>query len=87
MASRTILIEEESLERLVEAAEARQAAEEDDEEAALDELIKEFADIRPGVFVDEEYIRDDEFACRGCHMIRHRSRLADEGRFLCKECV
>jgi hypothetical protein len=85
--STQIFVEEQSLERLVEAVEARQAAEEDDDEAAFNELIKELADIRIEPFVDEEFMREDEFACRVCNMIMHRSRLADGGRFICEDCI
>ncbi len=86
MASQTVVAER-SLEQLVLESEARQAAEEDDEEAVLDELIREFADIRAEPFVDEEFMREDEFACRSCRLILNRSLLADRSRFLCVDCI
>jgi hemerythrin len=82
-----VLLEEESLEQMALAIEARQAAEEEDEEADLDELIRELADIRVEPFVDEEFMREDEFACRSCGMILHRSLLANRRRLVCIDCA
>jgi formamidopyrimidine-DNA glycosylase len=86
MMATQVMLDEQSLEQLVEAVEARQAAEEDNEEAAFNELIMELADIRAEPFVDEEFMREDEFACRSCNMILHRSRLADRSRLICEDC-
>jgi hypothetical protein len=80
-------VTEESLEEMILAVEARQAAEEDDEEALLDELIREMADIRAEPMTGEAFIREDEFFCRACHLILHRARLADRTRLICEDCL
>jgi formamidopyrimidine-DNA glycosylase len=82
-----VMLDEQSLEQLVEAVEARQAGEEDDEEAILDELIREMADIRAEPMTGEAFIREDEFFCRACGMILHRTRLADRTRLICEDCL
>jgi len=31
--------------------------------------------------------QDDEFTCRSCFLVRHRSQLADEKKGICLECA
>jgi hypothetical protein len=84
----TAPVVEESLERMVEAQEVRQALEErdDDAEVALEELIGSLADIRVRPFEDGTTVRSDEFVCRSCNMAMHRSLLADPDAPLCLDC-
>jgi hypothetical protein len=37
--------------------------------------------------VIEEFVREDEFTCRGCQMIVHQSRLVDPTGMRCAACV
>jgi hypothetical protein len=78
------------------ATEAPQNAEEDDEGAALEDLIEEMVmpeeatreakDAIPPSFLPSR-MTGEEFACRSCHLIMARSCLADEERLLCHDCV
>jgi hypothetical protein len=83
------VVEERSLEQIAEALERRQAREEreDDAEAAIDELIREMADIHASSHDDEEFIRGDEFSCQTCHLVLHRSLLGDPVDMVCEECI
>jgi hypothetical protein len=84
---RPVEIREESLERLIERMEYRQAIEEDDLEAELDELIDELADVQEGPFTSAGGYGPNEFVCRMCHLIEHRSRLADQDDTVCVDCA
>jgi len=71
-------------------------AEEDDEEAALEELIeamvepeeaaREATEALPWTLLPRR-MTGEEFTCSSCHLIMARSCLADEERRLCHECV
>jgi hypothetical protein len=80
-------IVEESLETMIERLERKQAEEERTAQNLFDELERQMASMPTDVYVDDEFIREDEFTCLGCNMILHRSRLKDPVRRLCKECV
>jgi sugar phosphate isomerase/epimerase len=86
-AKRVVVFEERSLERMADALERRQAAEEDDAEAAFYELIRDLADIRSAHDVDDELIQENEFVCNSCHLVLHRSRLGNRRVGLCVECA
>jgi hypothetical protein len=68
----------------------------DDEEAALEELIEGMVTREEAAREAEEAspptqrvrgMRGNEFTCRSCHLIMARSCLADEQHGLCHECV
>ena len=31
--------------------------------------------------------QEDEFTCRSCFLVHHRSQLADEKKLLCRDCA
>jgi hypothetical protein len=79
---------EESLERLEERLEKGWAREDEDQEAALDELIEAMVPtVRAGEPPEPELRRGDEFTCARCHLIRPRRCLADEAGMVCEDCV
>lgn len=80
---------EEDPDRLnVEAKQALEHDRADDEEAALDELIAELSTpVEEEALSLEEFVREDEFVCRFCHLVLHRSRLADRHRMICTGCA
>ena len=77
----------ESLEALAEEIFRRGLEYDQDGEAELEQLISDFVRVGRGSIPDEEFVRQDEFACRSCRMILHRSRLADRGRLICVDCA
>jgi predicted SprT family Zn-dependent metalloprotease len=77
----------ESLEALAEEIFRRDQSHDEDGEAELRELMRDFAHPEPEPPVHEEFVREDEFACRSCRMILHRTRLADRTRMICVECA
>ncbi len=81
------MVEEQSLEQMKAAQERRQASEEDDAEADLDELIRGWADIKPERLRQGGPVRGDEFVCALCHLVMHRSLMGDADRELCVECA
>jgi hypothetical protein len=80
------LIVDESLERLLERIGHQDAEDEDDAEAALDELIDEMADIRAEPADAEGMVRSDEFVCEACNLILNRSQMATWEYSVCVEC-
>jgi hypothetical protein len=87
MRSTQVIFEERSLEQMADAMERRQAEEEHDAEVAFLELIRDLADIRPAQVMDDELLHDDEFVCRSCHLVLHRSRLTKGKPWLCLDCA
>jgi hypothetical protein len=59
----------------------------DDTEAALEELIRIMVRREPAVAAESVRVRRDEFVCRTCHIVQHQSRLADVRRLVCSECL
>ena len=80
-------IREESLERMMERVERRHSREEEDHEVELDEMIDRFADSRSGPIMSDGEARSDEFVCRRCHFVEHRSRMAKRGGLICVDCA
>jgi hypothetical protein len=78
---------DESLEALAEAIERRDSVHDEDAEADLQELIHGLVHVRRESPTTQEFVGEDEFACRSCHMVLHRSRLADRRQSLCVECA
>jgi hypothetical protein len=73
----------------------------DDAEAELIKLMDELAgqspigpyevwplgpSVRRSDGADDEFVREDEFTCRACHMVMHRSCLADPVALRCRTC-
>ena len=81
----------------LEVAEAAEAGDSDDEEDTLDVAVipPEAAfdegedEIVAAIAVEEEpdEIRDGEFVCRGCHLAKRDTQLADEKAMLCRDCA
>jgi len=76
--------------------EAPEDVDEDDEGAALEDLIEEMVvpeeatreakEAIPPSFLPRRMM-GEEFTCSSCHLIMARSCLADEERLLCHDCV
>ena len=77
---------DQSLEELAEREERREARHGHDPEGRLHRLIRELVREPLGRIADEEPPRDDEFVCRCCHMVLHRSRLVGGSWGLCSDC-
>ena len=75
---------ESSLEELLAKREGRPAEEEDEDDSMLamgrDERLEPLA-------VKVVPPTDKEFVCKNCHLVKHRSQLADRDRMLCRDCV
>ncbi|HEY7282652.1 MAG TPA: DUF4193 family protein [Actinomycetota bacterium] len=75
---------ESSLEELLAKREGRPAEEEDDDDSMLamgrDERLEPLA-------VKVVPPSDKEFVCKNCHLVKHRSQLADRDRMLCRDCA
>jgi hypothetical protein len=76
---------ESSLEELLAKREGRPAEEEEEEDdsmiaAGRDERLEPLAVkvIPPS---------DKEFVCKNCHLVKHRSQLADGDRMFCRDCA
>lgn len=72
-------------------AERLAAEDEDDTETALElieVLIHEVLPMRDESFsFHEEPVLRDEFTCRSCHLVTHRSHLRDAIGVVCDVCV
>lgn len=80
--------EEQSLEALEERMEERWAAEEDDEEAALERLIEALVSPPPvDVPSIPRRLDRNEFICSSCLLVRPRASLVDFVLMTCSECV
>jgi hypothetical protein len=86
MATR-VTAEDASLETLAWMARERDARDEEDPEAELEDLIRRFVNQRSEILWDEDGVREDEFECASCHLIAHRSRLARGRRNVCSDCA
>ena len=75
---------ESSLEELLAKREGRPAEEEDDDDSMLalgrDERLEPLA-------VKVVPPSDKEFVCKNCHLVKHRSQLADRDRMFCRDCA
>ncbi len=87
MATTEAVLQTRSLEQLMEARERKLAMDEEDGDALLDELISALAEVRLLSDGNEELIREDEFSCRACDLIVHRSRLFDGELMICRDCA
>jgi hypothetical protein len=75
---------ESSLEELLAKREGRPAEEEEEDDSMLaigrDERLEPLA-------VKVVPPTDKEFVCRNCHLVKHRSQLADRDRMFCRDCA
>ena len=75
---------ESSLEELLAKREGRPAEEEEEDDSMLamgrDERLEPLA-------VKVVPPSDKEFVCRNCHLVKHRSQLADRDRMFCRDCA
>ena len=75
---------ESSLEELLAKREGRPAEEEEEDDSMLamgrDERLEPLA-------VKVVPPSDKEFVCRNCHLVKHRSQLADTKKVLCADCA
>ena len=75
---------ESSLEELLAKREGQPAEEEEEDDSMLsvgrDERLEPLA-------VKVVPPTDKEFVCSNCHLVKHRSQLADRERTLCRDCV
>ena len=78
---------EESLETMIERIERQMIGEEQTELDVFEELERQMATVRVEAYVEDEFIREDEFTCLRCNMIVHRSRMADPVHRFCDECA
>ena len=75
---------ESSLEELLAKREGRPAEEEEEDDSMLavgrDERLEPLAvKVIPPT--------DKEFVCKNCHLVKHRSQLADRDRMFCRDCA
>ena len=75
---------ESSLEELLAKREPRPAEEEDEDDSIMalgrDERLEPLA-------VKVVPPSDKEFVCKNCHLVKHRSQLANKERMLCRDCA
>lgn len=80
--------EVESIQELLVRQEAREEAREAEPEAEGSLLT-----LTPEEITDEtltvkvEPPRSNEFTCRKCHLVKHRSQLKDKAKMLCRDCA
>jgi hypothetical protein len=75
---------ESSLEELLAKREPR-PAEEEEEDDSLVSLGREER-LEP-LAVKVVPPTDKEFVCKNCHLVKHRSQLADRARMFCRDCA
>jgi hypothetical protein len=75
---------ESSLEELLAKREPR-PAEEEEEDDSLVSLGREER-LEP-LAVKVVPPTDKEFVCQNCHLVKHRSQLADKARMFCRDCA
>lgn len=73
---------EESFEELAKRAES---VEDDEEETILE--LEPGEDKGEALLEKVTPIQANEFTCRNCFLVKHRSQLADKKRVLCRDCA
>jgi hypothetical protein len=77
---------EASLEELIaKKADRAPTGDEDDDEEALLALGRDEA--RESLTTKVLPIQQNEFVCKNCYLVKHRSQLADRRRELCRDCA
>ena len=75
----------ESIQDLLVKQEARAEEEEDAEESVLTLARDELRDESIAVKVMPP--QANEFTCRNCYLVKHRSQLRDKAKMLCRDCA
>lgn len=75
----------ESIQDLLVKQEARAEEEEDAEESVLTLTRDELRDESMAVKVVPP--QANEFTCRNCYLVKHRSQLKDKAKMLCRDCA
>lgn len=75
---------EASLEELLAKRTEDKAAEEEEEESVLDLTREEKAESLQIKVLPQQ---QDEFVCKNCFLVKHRSQLADKKRMFCRDCA
>ncbi len=72
-----------------EQAQTRSGVDPHDDEAFLELLQRDDmgADAAASLSVPVHAKRDDEFVCRACYLVKHRSQLVDPARQICLDCA
>jgi hypothetical protein len=78
---------EEFLQRRERGGRARTADEADDEEALLDAMDEREGRGAESLTVKVVPEQPDEFTCRRCFLVKHRTQLKDRRRMLCADCA
>ena len=77
---------EASLDELIAKKADRPAViDEEEEETALLDLTPEEA--RESLTTRVLPVQENEFVCKRCYLVKHRSQLADRRRMLCRDCA
>jgi molybdopterin converting factor small subunit len=77
---------EASLEELMaKKAERPSTSDEEDEEDALAGMNRD--ESRESLTTKVLPMQQNEFVCKGCYLVKHRSQLADRRRLLCRDCA
>jgi Domain of unknown function (DUF4193) len=74
---------ETSLQELLEKREGGAAEEEDDDPIVGSTREERLEPLAVKVIPPT----DKEFVCSSCHLVKHRSQIADRSRMLCRDCV
>ena len=75
----------ESIQDLLVKQEARAEAEEETEDSVLTLTRDELRDESLAVKVVPP--QPNEFTCRNCYLVKHRSQLKDKAKMLCRDCA
>jgi hypothetical protein len=77
---------EASLEELMaKKAERPNTSDEEDDEETLAGLSRD--ESRESLTTKVLPMQQNEFVCKGCYLVKHRSQLADRRRLLCRDCA
>jgi hypothetical protein len=77
---------EASLEELMaKKAERPNTSDEEDDEETLANLNRD--ESRESLTTKVLPMQQNEFVCKGCYLVKHRSQLADRRRLLCRDCA
>jgi hypothetical protein len=75
---------ESSLEELLAKREPRPAEEEEEDDSLVSMGREERLEPLAVKVVPPS---DKEFVCKNCHLVKHRSQLADKARMFCRDCA
>jgi hypothetical protein len=78
---------EEFLQRRERAGGGRRAEEPDDEEALLEAMDEREGRGAESLTVKVVPEQPDEFTCRRCFLVKHRTQLKDRRKMLCTDCA